>query len=328
MQVIGLAVVLAVSLTLTSLVGEAQQVGKVYRVGVPGLQARHISLPFVKAVEDGLRELGYVPGQNVLIEYRTAEGRIERLPEIVAELVRLPVDVIVTGQNELTVTAMQATKTIPIVTALAGDPIGSGLVASLARPGGNVTGLTFDAHPETYVKPLELLKEALPAMTRVAIIRNPDFPSWRVVGRAIEANAERLGITLSDVDIRTPRDLEGAFSAVRRHRADAILLLPDHAIYSALREVAERAVQSHVVAASVIGPFATAGGLLAYGPNMFDLFRRTAHYIDKIFKGARPSDLPMEQPTKFELVINLKTAKALGLTIPPSLLQRADQIIQ
>ena len=308
------------------LAAEAQQAGKVYRVGilgnVPPTDAEGARL--WGALTQGLRELGYWEGQNLVVEHRSTEGRSERLPALAAELVRWKPDVIVVPNTSNAAAAREATHTIPIVAAMLGE--GSGLIASLARPGGNVTGLTFFA-PEMTGKQLELLKEIVPGVRRVAMLWNPNRFTQLLVDQARGA-ARTLGLHLQVVEARRPEDIERAFTAMSRERAGALLMLSD-AMFILLRtRIADLAAKNHMPVMYTLREHMGAGGLAFYGPSMADNFRRAATYVDKILKGTRPADLPVEQPTKFELVINLRTAKALGLTIPRSVLARADQVIE
>jgi ABC-type uncharacterized transport system substrate-binding protein len=312
------------------LAGEAQQVGKVPRVGHLSLVAG--SDPQVQRALDvfrqALRELGYVEGQSIAFEYRWADGKSERLPDLATELVRLKVDVIVTtGGVPSAQAAQRATKAIPIVATGTVDPVAAGLVASLARPGGNITGPAYI--PEQLVgKGLELLKEVVPNVTRVAVLWNPNNPGNTHQLRAAEAAAATLGMRLQPVEVRGLGEIDRAFVTMTRERAGALLVLLDSIFYSQRKTIADLAAKNRLPAVYGHNVHAEAGGLMAYTANRFEVSRRTAIYVDKILKGAKPGDLPIEQPTTFELTINLKTAKALGLTIPPSLLARADQVIE
>jgi putative tryptophan/tyrosine transport system substrate-binding protein len=301
--------------------------GAVYRVGYLVITSREQQLPHVNAFEDGLRSLGYRVGENVVIEYRFADGKMERLPALAANLVRLGVDVIVTGSNPNAVAAMKATTTIPIVMTNVADPISTGLVASLARPGGNVTGLTSDTGSEILGKRLELLKETLPNLSRLGILWNPDSVLARTRLTSMREAARAIGLTLVLVEARGLDALEQAF-ATMGEQVQAFMLLADAVLFNYRGQIAEMALKNRLPAASDIRDFAEAGFLLSYGVDLRDLFRRSAIFVDKIFKGAKPADLPVEQPTKFEFVVNLKTAKALGLEIPPGLLTRADEVIE
>ena len=320
---------LAGGLLAAPLAAEAQPREKVPRVAYltpwsdsdPGRQRG------LEAFRQGLRELGYVEGRNISIESRSAEGKDDRLPALAADLVRSKVDVIVTLGGAATQAAQQATRTIPIVMSLVNDPVGSGLVASLARPGGNVTGLTVIS-PDLLGKRLELLKEVVPKVSRVALLRNPDNPADAAMLREVEAAARALGVRLQTLEARNHQEIERAFAAMIRERAGALLILPDGIFLTQRRQIAELAAKGRLPSIMGTSDYPAAGGLMAYGANYRDLVRRAATFVDKILKGAKPADLPVEQPTTFELIINLKTAKALGLTISQSLLGRADQVIQ
>ena len=320
---------LAVGLLVAPLAPNAQQPGKVFRIGI--LSNVPLSDPegarVWGALTQGLRELGYVEGQNITIEHRSSEGKYERLPELAAELVRLKIDVIVAPATQNVLVAKQATRTIPIVMAGAGDPVGAGLVASLARPGGNVTGLSMLGF-EIVGKQFALLKEIVPKISRVAVLGNPAnqvYPSWL---KEVKVAARALGVQLQILEARGPDDFEAAFAAMNRERADALFPLGDGMAILHRARIVERAAKHRLPAMYPVREFGDAGGLVVYGASMRDSFRRAATYVDKILKGAKPGDLPVEQPTKFELIINLKTAKALGLTIPPSVLTRADEVLQ
>ena len=312
------------------LTARAQQpAGRVYRIGYQSIASREQTLHFVKAFEEGLRSLGYRPGENVVIEYRFADGEMERLPALAADLVRLGVDIIITGGgNPSTVAAMKATTTIPIVMSSSVDPVGNGLVASFARPGGNVTGFSADAGSEILGKRFELLKEILPNLSRVGILFNPDVAFNRSRQESMTETARILGFTTIPVEARGLDALEQAFSMMMRERAQAFVMQGDSVLYNNRRQIVEMALRNHLPAASLQKEYADAGFLLTYGADTQDLYRRAAGFVDKIFKGANPAELPVEQPTKFELVINLKTAKALGVIMPPTLLARADEVIE
>jgi putative ABC transport system substrate-binding protein len=305
----------------------AQPAGRIPRIGFLSPVEPAAIRSWFEAFGQGLRELGYVQGQNIAIEYRSADGRYERLPGLAAELVRLKVDVVVAGAPPAHVAAKQATSTIPIVFLLVGDPVGEGLVASLARPGGNMTGLTSIA-PDVVSKQLELLKKTVSEITRVAILQNPGNSSHPLMLGQAEDAARALGVQLDTLKARSPAEIEAAFTAMISQRVGAVLILRDPLFFAQRTQIAVLAVKNRLPAVYGIRGEAEAGGLMAYGASNSDIYRRAAAYVDKILKGAKPGDLPIEQPTKFELVINLKTAKALGLTIPPSLLQRADQVIE
>ncbi len=305
-----------------------QPAGRVYRVGYLMIASREQQLHLIKAFEEGLRSLGYRVGDNVVIEYSLANGEMERLPALAADLVRLGVDVIVTGANPNTVAAMKATTTIPIVMTNSADPVSAGLVASLARPGGNVTGLTQDTGVEIYGKRLELLKETLPNLSRVGILWNPDFAPNQSRVESMREAARALGLTLVPVEARRLDALEQAFATMVGERAQAFVVLADPVLFNYRGQVGEMALRNRLPGVSNVREYAEAGLLLTYGVDFRDLFRRSAVFVDKIFKGAKPADLPVQQPTKFELVVNLKTAKALGVEVPTSLLQRADEVIE
>ncbi len=311
------------------LAARAQQpAGRVYRVGCLVTASREQQLHLLKAFEEGLRSLGYRVGENVVIEYRFANGELERLPALSADLVRLGVDVIVTGSNPNTVAAMKATTTIPIVMTTGIDPVSTGLVAGLARPGGNVTGLTADAGGEILGKRFELLKETLPNLSRLGILFNPDVASNRSRQTSMGETARALGLTLIPVEARGLDALEQALATMVRERAQAFVMQGDAVLFNYRGQIAEMALRNRLPAASLQRELAEAGFLLTYGADIRDFYRRSAAFVDKIFKGAKPAELPVEQPTKFELVINLKTAKALGVIMPPTLLARADEVIE
>jgi putative ABC transport system substrate-binding protein len=311
------------------LAARAQQpAGRVYRVGYLSISFREHTLYGIKAFEEGLRSLGYRVGENVLIEYRFANAEIERLSALAADLVGLGVDVIVTGFNPITVAAMKATTTIPIVMATGIDPVNAGLVSSLARPGGNVTGLAVDPGGEILGKRFELLKETLPNLSRLGILSNPDFAHNRTRLTSMAEPARAQGLTLVPVEARGLDALEQAFAIMVREGAQAFVMQGDSVLFNYRRQIAEMALRNRLPAASIQRELAEAGFLLTYGADIRDLYRRSAFFVDKIFRGAKPADLPVEQPIKFELVINLKTAKALGLEIPPGLLTRADEVIE
>ena len=312
------------SLLAAPLAAEAQQAGKVYRIAM--LSSRPLSPqdPLAEVLSQSLRERGWIEGQNILIERRYTHGRPERYPELVAEVLKLPVDVIAVSDSQAAWAAKRATDTTPIVLVNVADAVGQGLVASLARPGGNITGLSNQLE-ETTGKQLQFLKEIIPTLTRLAVVHNPNNPASNV--RNQEAAASRLGIKLIPVVFRAPDDLSPAFMTITQERADAVLLHPASPIAEHWPQFIDFANKQRLPAAGGLRQFVLLGGLTYYGPDSADLLRRGAGYIDKILKGAKPADLPVEQPTKFELVINLKTAKALGLTIPPSVLARADEVI-
>ena len=303
----------------------AQQPGKVYRIGYLGTSGRG---PFSDAFEQGLRDHGYELGKNIVIEYRYAEGKFDRLPGLAAELVRLNVDVIVTGINPTIVAAMQATSTIPIVTTFSNDPIGAGLIASLAHPGGNLTGLSLDTGDEFLGKRLELMKEATGKLSRLAVLYNGANVGHQLYLKNLEAPARALKLTLIPVAYRESGDFESAFHTLASKQAGGVFLFSDGVSFGQRPVIASLAVKQRLPSGFPAKEYVEAGGLLSYGPDLVHLSRRGAVYVDKILKGAKPADLPVEQPTKFELVINLKTAKQIGLTIPPNVLARADRVIR
>jgi putative ABC transport system substrate-binding protein len=306
----------------------AQPPEKVPRVGFLGPRTRSDDAGFADAFLQGLRELGWVEGKTIVIEYRWAEGRSDRLPDLAAELVRLKVDVIFAGSTAVAVAAKNATGTIPIVMATGGDPVGRGLVATLARPGGNVTGLSFSVGMDIVGKWLELLKETVPKVRRVAVLSNPANPSHALGIESVIAAARAVGVQPQLLKAGGPNEFDNAFAAMARERAEALLVLLDPFFGFHRARLSELAAKSRIPAMYGSREYPEAGGLMSYGADFRHSHRRSATYVDKILKGAKPADLPVEQPTKFELMINLKTAKALGLTIPPSLLARADQVIE
>jgi putative ABC transport system substrate-binding protein len=319
---------MSLGLLAAPLAAEAQQTAKIARIGWLG--DRPAAGPRLEGFFKGLRDLDYVEGRNLMIEYRYAEGKPERYPALAAELVALKVDVIVSANTLGTLAAKQATKTIPIVFVGAADPVQSGLVTSLARPGGNATGLSA-LSPELVGKCLELLAQAVPGVSRVAVLWQPGAQGERTdkdMLKGADVAARALGMRLQFVEARGPTEFDRAFSDMTRARADALTVLGSAMFNNERRRLVDLAAKNRLPAVYSGRASVDAGGLMSYGPNIADLWRRAATYVDKILKGAKPADLPVEQPTKFELVINLKTARALGLTIPPSLLQRADQVIE
>ena len=316
---------LAVALLAAPLVAGAQT-AKLPRIGILTLAVASSTAVF-EGFRQGLRDLGWVEGRNIALEYRFAQGRPDGLSALAAELVRMKVDVIVIEGGQAALAAKHATQTIPIVMAVIDDPVKAGLVASLARPGGNVTGLTLFAS-ELSGKRLQLLKEVVPKSALVAVIRNVTHPNAADLWRETEAAARSLDLRLQSVEVRSPADLGGAFKAVTSARPSAFITLADGMLFYNRTRIVDFAAQSQLPAIYPDREFAKAGGLMAYGPSLASNFRRAATYVDKILKGTKPADLPVEQPTKFELVINAKTAKALGLTIPLAVLARADEVIQ
>jgi putative ABC transport system substrate-binding protein len=316
--------VLAVPLTAG---GQPQQ--KMPRVGYlsPGSSSDSVRLRRFEAFRQGLRDLGYVERENIAIESRWAEGKYDRYPALAADLVRLKVDVIVAVGGGATQATQQTTRTIPIVMSVVIDPVGSGLVTSLAHPGGNVTGISLMA-PDLVGKQLELLREVVPKVSRVAILWNPDNPGSAPQLRQAEAAARALGVRLQLLEARNPREIDTAFVAMTRERAGALLIFADAVFTNQVRQMAELAAKRRLPSLYATGEYAQAGGRMTYSANLLDLERRAATFVDKILKGAKPADLPVEQPTKFELLINMRAARTLGLTIPPSILIRADHVIE
>jgi len=316
------------SILAPPLAAEAQPAGRVYRVGILGEAASDPSEARLwQAFRSGMRERGWIEGQNILIESRWAEGNSARLPQLAADLVRLKVDLIVTRGSIYTQGARTATSSIPIVFTMHADPEKTGHVASLARPGGNITGLSIQM-TDLNVKGLEILISAVPKAKRIAVLGSPDMPSYAPSVKALQEAARSFQLQLWTVVARTGADLENAFSAIAREHAQAVVVLGFGPYMAARQRIAELALRYRLPTFFSWRDHVEAGGLMSYGPDLADLLRRAAIYVDKILRGAKPADLPVEQPTKFELVINLKTAKALGLTIPPSVLGRADQVIE
>jgi putative ABC transport system substrate-binding protein len=306
---------------------EAQQPERVWRVGYLGGGSRERLVHLVSALEAGLRDLGYSERRNIVFEHRYADGKLERLPELAAEMVRIKLDVIVASNPQI-VAAKQATTIIPIVMVSVPDPVGRGLVATLARPGGNITGLASTATTDIYGKRLELLRELSPGVSRVAALWPPAVPGRTADLQRTEEAARQLKLTLRPVPIRTADNIEDAFGSIAQERVEALIVVGAEFLLDRRAQITALAAKNRLPTMYQVREFVEAGGLVSYGVDQRHEFRRAAAYVDKILKGAKPADLPVEQPTKFEFVINLKTAKALGLTIPPSLLARADQIIE
>ena len=322
-----LLVVLA-ALAAPPVIAEARPAGKVPRVAYLNATSAASATWAVEPFRQGLRELGYIEGQNILIEYRWADGRFERLPALAAELARSRVDVIVAQNTVAAVAAKSATSTIPIVLVTVGDPVGSGLAASLARPGGNVTGLSLFPTPAISGKQLELLKEAFPTLRQVAVLANPANPPTADLLTETERAARSLGLQLRVVEVREPKDFDGAFTTIKDDGVPALLVIADPLVNENRVRIVGFAAANRLPAIYPYRTFADAGGLMSYDVDNSDLSRRAATYVDRILKGAKPADLPIEQPARFELVVNLRTAKALALTIAPSLLLRADHVIE
>jgi putative ABC transport system substrate-binding protein len=306
---------------------EAQQPGKVPTLGFLSSRSAGAEKSRLDAFRQGLQELGYLEDKSILIEQRYAGGKFDRLPELAADLVRLNVDILVVTGTPAAHAAKSATRAIPIVIGNAGDPVGTGLVASLARPGGNITGLSA-INTELAGKRLQFLKEVLPRLSRIGVIWNPANPINPLQLKEIQATAPAFGVTLLSFEVRGPDDIDAAFSTIGPERARALIVFADPTLNTHQRQITELAVKTRLPAVYSERGYVDAGGLMSYGTNFEDLYRRAATYVDKILKGAKPADLPVEQPTKFELVINLKTAKQIGLTIPPNVLARADKVIK
>ncbi len=321
------SILFVVVLLAVAVIAEAQQPKKVPRIGFLGGTSASIEKSRIEAFRQGLRELGYVEGKNIIIEWRWAEGKFDRLPEFAAELVRLNVEVIVTGGSTSSGAAKKVTTTVPIVMAQVNDPVGSGFVASLARPGGNMTGLSTLV-PELSGKRLELLKEVVPKLSRVAVFGDSTTPGNAQSLKETELAAKAFKVQLQYLDILGPKDIEIAFREATKGRADAALVLGAPVLISQRKKIADLMVKNRLPATYNVAEYVEAGGLMSYGVSVVDLYRRAATYVDKILKGAKPSDLPVEQPTKFEFIINLKAAEQIGLTIPQTVLYRADKVIR
>jgi len=317
--------VLGASLVVARSIAEAQPAPKMHRIGfLLGASGPSVASLF-RALQEGLRDLGYVDGRNIIFVQRYGDGKMERLPDLAAELVRLDVDVIVTGTNLHVAAVRQATTKIPIVMVFAADPVGSGFIASLARPGGNVTGLSADAGPELWAKYLALLREVVPKLSRVGVLGQV---ASKVGFSELQGAAQNQNIGLEVADLQRPEDIDAAFAGLVGKRVDALLLVVGPLTYLLRKEIADRALKHRLPAMTNATQFSEAGLLMSYGPNLVDLYRRAAIYVDKIFRGAKPADLPVEQPIKFDFVINLKTAKALGVDVPLQLQQLAHEVIE
>ena len=322
-----LSIVVVALLLAVAVRAEAQQAKKVPRIGLLSPFSPSAAALWHQALLQGLRDLGWIEGKNISIEYRYAEGKAERLPELAADLVRLKVDIIVASVNTDASAAKKATRTIPIVMASVGDPVASGLVESLARPGGNITGLSQMA-PELAGKRLELLKEIVPKLSRVAVLWNPQGATSTLNWKEIQLPARRLGVQLHSLEAGSANDFARLFDEATRERAGALAIMPDQLFAGNLKRIADFAAKSRLPSIFHLTEFVDSGGLVAYGPDRSDQFRRAATYIDKILKGTKPADLPVEQPRKFELIVNLRAAKQIGLAIPPNVLARADRVIK
>jgi len=320
-------VLCALGLLTAPLAAKAQQVGGTVTIGYLGNASPSLEATLVDAFREGLRQFGYVEGQNLVIRYRWAEGQQERHAVLAQELVRLKPDIILTAGTPGTLAAKHATQSIPIVTAAAGDPVAAGLVASLAQPGGNVTGLSGMA-PELEGKRLELFTQAVPQLSRVVALLNPANPFTTFAWKALQPAAEALGVQLQPIEVQGPNDLDRALATIKEARPDGLIVVPDRFLFTYRASIVQFMAEHRLPGMFPYRECVQEGGLLAYGPDYTDMYRRAATYVDKILRGAKPADLPMEQPTKFELVINLKTAQALGVTIPPTLLFLADEVIR
>jgi putative tryptophan/tyrosine transport system substrate-binding protein len=315
-------------LAATSFAARAQPAGKVYRLGYLSQPSRESVEQVLQAFLRALRELGWVEGRNLHIEYRWADGNPERLPELAGELVRAKVDLIVAPAGTAALAAKNATRDIPIVMIFPSDPVELGLVASLSKPGGNVTGTAFTPGPEIFAKQFQILKEVAPHASRIAFLGNPEDSGWAVQARVVEATAQAMGVRLQHVEARGPEAFDAAFAAMARERAEALIVSGSSTLLVHRARLAELGIKARLPAMFSFREMVEAGGLMAYAVNMSDFIARAATYVDRVLKGAKPADLAIEQPTKFELIINLRTAKAIGLVIPPSLLVRADAVIQ
>jgi ABC-type uncharacterized transport system substrate-binding protein len=305
----------------------AQQPGKMYRIGFLGNSTAALEGSLVGSLREGLRDLGYVEGQNILIEYRWAEGQYEQFPALIAELLAQRVEVIVTAGTPASLAVKNATTSVPLVMVAVGDPVTTGLVASLARPGGNITGLTSTSE-ELDGKRLELLREVIPKLSHVAVFWNPENPTLLTSLKEMRAAAQVLGIKVQVLEVRTPADLEETFKAIVRERPGALLVMGDRLFLHNRQRIMDFATKQRLPVVPGHPELVEAGGLMSYGASYPGMHRRAAYFVDRILKGAKPADLPVERPTKFELVINLKTARALGLGVPPTLLARADEVIE
>jgi putative ABC transport system substrate-binding protein len=321
------SILVAVILLALAVIAEAQQPKKVPRIGVLLALSHSAISDRIQAFRNGLRDLGYAEGKTIVVEYRYADGKFERLPDLATELVGLKVDVIVTGGPTATRPAKKATSTIPIVMAQDTDPVGNGFVASLARPGGNITGLS-NYHPDLSGKQLELLKEVVPRLARVAVLGNSSEPGNAQALEETKLAGAALKLKLQFLDVREVQDIETAFHAATRERADALLVLSSPIVTSLRTQIAKLAIKNRIPIMYQVSESVEAGGLMTYGVSTADLWRRSATYVHKILKGAKPADLPVEQPIKFDFIINLKAAKQIGLTVPPNVLARADKVIK
>jgi putative tryptophan/tyrosine transport system substrate-binding protein len=323
------AILLLIGLIFASIhLAQAQQPKKIWRIGFLGAQTASRVKDRADALQQGLRELGYAEGKNLGTEYRWANGDLEQLPTMIADLIGLNVDVIIVSGGSSTIAAVRnATRTIPVIFAGSNDPVASGFVASLARPGGNMTGVTIGG-PELYGKRIEFIKEAVPSISRVALLFNPTVPSAKMILEESLQSAQALGLQTLPLEVRSASDIDAAFTAAHKAKINALSVAQSPPITAHQKRILDLTAKDHLSAIFADREWTNLGGLMCYGPNYADVFRHAATYVDKIFKGAKPTDLPVEQPTKFELVINLKTAKQIGLTIPPNVLARANKVIK
>jgi ABC-type uncharacterized transport system substrate-binding protein len=322
-----LIVTLSLGILIVPLLTDAQQKATMYRIGFIGNSTAALEANLIGPFRDGLRDLGYLEGRNVLIEYRWAEGQYERFPALIAELIALKVDVIVTAGTPATQAVKKATTSVPLVMVAVGDPVATGIVPSLAQPSGNITGLTSMAE-ELEGKRLELLREVLPTVSHVAVLWNPENQSLLATLKEIRAAALGLGITVQALEVRTSGELEEAFKEIIRQQPEALHVMGDRLFTHNRQQIVDFATKQRLPGVYTHRELVDAGGLMFYGPSYPGMHRRAAYFVDRILKGAKPGDLPVERPTMFDLVINLKTARALGLTIPPSVLFQADEVIQ
>jgi putative ABC transport system substrate-binding protein len=320
-------VAFTISVLITPSASQGQARGPVPRVGYLGTSSASLESELVKAFREGLRDHGYIEGQNIVIEFRWADGNYQRFPDLVADLVKRKVDLIVTTGTPGALAAKRATRTIPVVMAVVGEAVATGLVSSLARPGGNLTGLTTMV-PDLEGKRLEILREVLPRLMTLAVLLNTSNPLTAIQWEQAKTSAKALGIQLQPIELQRPDDFRDAFARVARQRPDAITMVADRFLLAHRTQIVDFVARTHLPAMYPYNDFVAAGGLMSYGPSYEDLFRRSATYVDKILRGAKPSELPIEQPTKFEFLVNLKTAKLLGVPIPPSLLLRADHVFE
>jgi putative tryptophan/tyrosine transport system substrate-binding protein len=321
------SILVAVVLLVVAVIAEAQQPGKIPRIGFLGNSTAALEENLVEPFRQGLRDLGYVEGRNILIEYRWAEGKYQRFPTLIAELIALKVDVIVTAGTPASLAVKKATTSIPLVMIAVGDPVGTGLITSLAHPGGNITGLTSIAG-DLEGKRLELLREVVPGLSHVAVFWNPASPFQVVAEKEVQAAARVLRMKVLSLGVQAQEQLDNAFATIRRERPGALLVLADRLFLHNRARIMDFATQNHLPGVHAYVELVEAGGLMSYGPSYADMHKRAAIYVDKILKGRKPADLPVEQPMKFEFVVNLKAAKQIGLTIPPNVLARADKVIK